>query len=109
MVNMKIDKGNTSLTLTGSLVDIVSELLYGIDITHQRMAEQNANAACEFEMLMKMGLLHVFHPEEMDELVELVELVEVAAKSEESEEDEGHCKTSIEDFTNKLMEVVKKK
>lgn len=69
MVNMKVDKGNINLSISGGLGDIVAEIVYGIDKIHEKIKETNEDSGDMFEGLLMLGLLKVFRPKEADEFV----------------------------------------
>lgn len=69
MVNMKVDKGNINLGISGGLGDIVAEIVYGIDKIHEKIKETDEDSGDMFEGLLMLGLLKVFRPKEADEFV----------------------------------------
>lgn len=69
MVNMKVDKGNINIGISGALVDIVSELVYGIDKIHEKIKDTDKESGDAFEGLLMVGLLKVFRSDEADEFV----------------------------------------
>ena len=99
MVNMKVNKGNLNLAISGDLTDIVAEIVYGIDKIHEKIKDTNKESGDAFEGLLMVGLLKVFRPDEADELAEELEKL--------SEEDDGE-KEDGEEVLDEIIELLTK-
>ena len=97
MVNMKVNKGNISLGISGGLGDIVAEIVYGIDKIHEKIKETNEESGDMFEGLLMIGLLKVFRPDDADKLAE--ELKKLSEEDDEEDDDEEVLDEIIELLT----------
>jgi adenine deaminase len=103
MVKMDVNKGNISLEITGSMSDIVSELVYGISKIRDSMKEHSEESGDVFEALLKVGLTHVFAPEVCEKGIE-----EFIKALEEEDEDDDDDEDLIGDLIARLKEAKKK-
>ena len=101
MVNMKVDKGNISLGISGELGDIVAEVVYGIGKIHKKIKETDEKSGDVFEGLLMIGLLKVFRPDDADRLAE--ELKKLSENDEEEDDDDEE-----DDAINDLIELLTK-
>lgn len=97
MVNMKVNKGNISLGISGELGDIVAEIVYGIDKIHEKIKETNEDSGDMFEGLLMLGLLKIFRPEEADKFVD--ELKDSKEEDENEDDDDDVLDDIIELLT----------
>ena len=96
MVNMKVDKGNINLGISGGLGDIVAEIVYGIDKIHEKIKETNEDSGDMFEGLLMLGLFKIFRPKEADEFVKGLKK---SADDEDDDEDDDVLDDIIELLT----------
>lgn len=97
MVNMKVDKGNISLGISGELGDIIAEIVYGIDKIYEKIKETSKESGDMFEGLLMIGLLKVFRPDDADKLTE--ELKKLSEEDDEEDDDEEVLDEIIELLT----------
>ena len=103
MVNMKVNKGNLNLAISGDLTDIVAEIVYGIDKIHEKIKEVNKESGDAFEGLLMVGLLKVFRSYEADKFVKgLKEAIE------EDDEDEDEESDDDEEVIDDIIELLTK-
>ena len=103
MVNMKVDKGNLNLGISGELTDIVAEIVYGIDKIHDKIKETNEESGNAFEGLLMLGLCKVFRPKEADDLVK--ELKKLTEQEEDDEEDDDEDDDVLDDIIELLTKI----
>lgn len=100
MVNMKVNKGNLNLAISGDLTDIVTEVVYGIGKIHEKIKETNEESGDAFEGLLMIGLLKIFRPDDADKLAE--ELKKLSEEEEDDEEDDD------EEVLDEIIELLTK-
>lgn len=105
MIKMDVNKGNISLKITGSMSDIVSELVYGISKIHDSMTEHSEESGDVFEALLMVGLTHVFAPEVCEKGID--EFLK-ALGEDDDDDDDDEDEDFIGDLIARLKEAKKK-
>lgn len=101
MVNMKVNKGNVSIGISGELIDIVAEIVYGIDKVHSKVKETSEEAGETFEAALMLGLFKIFRPDEADAFAKkLGKFVD--------DDDDDDVDSFIDDITTMLKEAGRK-
>lgn len=104
MIKMDVNKGNISLKITGSMSDIVSELVYGISKIRDSMTEHSEESGDVFEALLMVGLTHVFAPEVCEKGIDEF----LKALEEDDDDDDDEDEDFIGDLIARLKEAKKK-
>lgn len=102
MVNMKVNKGNISLGISGELGDIVAEVVYGIGKIHEKIKETNEESGDAFEGLLMIGLLKIFRPDDADKLAE--ELKKLSEEEDDEEDDDEEVLDEIIELLTKVRD-----
>ena len=104
MLNMKVTDKEINIAISGSLEDIVTEMLKGIDSVYGKVREADDEAADMFEALLMTGLLTIFKPEDAKEMFEKWAESEI----EEADEDDKEILDDIIATLEKIRDVTKK-
>ena len=104
MVNMKVDKGNLNLGISGSLSDIVAEIVYGIDKIHEKIKETDEGSGEAFEGLLMIGLLKIFKPKEADRLVKALKESIEGDEEDDDDDDEDEVLDEIIELLTKVRD-----
>lgn len=87
MLNMKVNNEGINITTGGTIEDIVTDILKGVDTLYGKIKETDEDAGDIFEALMMTGLMSVFKPEETAEMVKKWAEAEMSEELDEEDED----------------------
>lgn len=103
MIDVKTKDGNTTMSINGSMRDLVADVIVIMRSVRNAIAEQNEESAKEFEWLIKKSFAEniLFANED-----EMKSVLEKAKKEKEAEEGMMNISDLLKELKNALEEVL---
>ncbi len=101
MLDLKVNKNELAVNISGTLDTILTELVYAIDVMHKKISDADARQGDAFKEVLMMTLMHRFI---YDETLDAEEEYEEDREEEEAEEEHDDLEGIINGL-NALREV----